>query len=595
MVAIAARRSLRRQRGAISVVAAFWLLVAVAALAVIDVGHLFFEKRSLQRVADLAAIAGSQRIAGSCADAQAAANSNAAANGFSTDASGATLNVTCGRWDTSANAAPSFFSTAGAPQNAVLVDIAQTVPYFFLGPSRTMTVEATAQATDVDAFTLSTGLAQLDTQQSVLLNSILGGLLGTQLALSVGDYQGLANARLSVHDLMVQLHATTVNELLGTSVTYQQLTAAMVSALTANGDTADATLLDTLAVAVPGNQSFNVGDGGTSSPGLLALSLADPQSAVDATLSPLDAVFVAAQISRSAPAGLSSAPPIINVDASTALVGVMPASLSLQILQPPALAIGEGPDANGNARTTARTAVITASLKLAPPVFSSFGLNLVVANVTVQALNNPLVLSLTSGEGDAALTDVDCSTTKPDSAVQIDVQPVVAKACLGTDSNCGGPINVVGVYAGSILTGQTKVAQIALGSTAGSGIGWLTVQPPGPQTISFTGVTGAAADGADTQTVNSNQVGSDLSSLTGSVLATVPNALQVTVLNLNLTSGQLTTLLTGVSNALTTTLQPVFASLDDVFVPVLGALGAQVGTATVHHNSLTCGAARIVS
>jgi uncharacterized membrane protein len=42
-------------------------------------------------------------------------------------------------------------------------------------------------------------------------------------------------------------------------------------------------------------------------------------------------------------------------------------------------------------------------------------------------------------------------------------------------------------------------------------------------------------------------------------------------------------------------LQPVFNLLDAVLVPTLSLLGVQVGTATVHNMSLTCGVAQLVN
>ncbi len=51
-----------RQRGAISVLAAMWLVVAIAALGAIDVGNVFFKQRSLQSAADMSASAAAQVV-----------------------------------------------------------------------------------------------------------------------------------------------------------------------------------------------------------------------------------------------------------------------------------------------------------------------------------------------------------------------------------------------------------------------------------------------------------------------------------------------------------------------------------------------------
>ncbi|WP_399686468.1 pilus assembly protein TadG-related protein, partial [Xenophilus sp.] len=47
----------RVQRGAVAVLGALWLLLAVTCLMVIDVGYLLWQQREVQRIADLAAMA----------------------------------------------------------------------------------------------------------------------------------------------------------------------------------------------------------------------------------------------------------------------------------------------------------------------------------------------------------------------------------------------------------------------------------------------------------------------------------------------------------------------------------------------------------
>ena len=74
----------------------------------------------------------------------------------------------------------------------------------------------------------------------------------------------------------------------------------------------------------------------------------------------------------------------------------------------------------------------------------------------------------------------------------------------------------------------------------------------------------------------------------------MPNTLQVTALGLNLTD-VVKPLLTALAPVLSAALQPVFALLDAVLVPTLSLLGVQVGTATVHNMSLTCGVSQLVN
>jgi uncharacterized membrane protein len=533
----------------------------------------YFARRSLQRTADLAALAAVQMISssGGCAAATTAAQQNAAANGFSAGGT-TTIATTCGRWDTSTN---TYFGTTGNPLNAVQVQTSQVIPYFFLGPSRAVTTTATALASNIDAFSLSTGIATINTQQSALLNAILGGLLNTSVALTVGNFQSLAGATIKLSDLMVALGASSMQGLLSTTVSYQQLMLAMVQALQAGGDTVDAAILQTLAVTVPGGQNITIGDNGPSAPGLLALGLSNPNAAATATINAFDALMVAAQIAQSNPSGTA---PVINVNAG--LAGV--AGLSLQITQPPVLAVGEGGTTTvggvSTARTVARTASINAVVTLLPIALQP--INLGVA--TISALSTPIVLNLKVAAGKATLSSVDCESSKAATNATIQVQPSIAALCLGTNSSCGGPIVLANISV--ILVGNVASVQLdALGPYS------LT---PGSTPIVFNGSSGSFDS---TASANSNPVGTDASALATPLLAALPSALHIEVFGNYDLSGLLTPLLSLVTTAVTPLLQTVFNLLDAVLIPTLSLLGVQVGTATVHNMSLTCGVPQLVN
>ncbi|PLZ03366.1 hypothetical protein CY652_06045 [Burkholderia sp. WAC0059] len=571
-------------RGAISIMAAIWLVVAVAALGAIDVGNAFFAHRALQRSADMAALAGVQKVAGSCAAAQSSALQNAAANGFAADSNGPPV-VACGRWSPGATS----LATNTEPPNAVQVQVTHNVPYFFLDGGRPLTASAIAEATNLDQFWLGTGVAQLDTQQSALLNALLGGLLDTSVDLGVIDYQNLAGAQLSIQNLMAALSVASRQGLLNTTVSYQSFVLAMAQALQTNGDTADATLLQQLAVAIPGGQDVTIGDGGTGAPGLLALELANPNSAASAVIDPLDALLVAAEISRSSPPGSTQPAPLIDLNLSTTLPGITGTGATLQIVQPPVIAAGE---VGGPTPTVARSAAVVLNLQLAPPAFQTLSLDIpAVGGVSVAALDTPIDLALTSAQATATLTGIDCEPTKSASSATIEVEPSVASICLGADPSCGSPINIASVTLNTAL-GSTPLATVALGSASPpSGVGPLSLAPGAAQSLTF------LADGSNaTQSVDSNAVGSDLSTLTTSLIGALPSALNVTALDGAVNVSDLTgPLLPALDPVLEAALSPVFSTLDAVLVPVLGTLGAQIGNATVHNIALTCGTARLVN
>lgn len=566
----------RRQHGAIAVLAVIWLSIAIVALGVIDIGNVYFVRRQLQRTADLAAMAAVQVLStpGACATATTAAQQNAASNGFTANGTSTVLSTTCGRWDTSSS---TYFATTGNPFNAVQVQTSQVVPYFFLGPARTVTATSTALASNIDALSLSTGIATINTQQSALLNAILGGLLNTSVSLSVGDMQSLATAHVSLQNLMVALGAANMQGLLATTVSYQTLMVAMVNALQAGGDTVNAAILQTLAVAIPGGQNITVGDGGQSAPGLLALGLANPNAATTATINAFDALLVAAQIAQRSPDGSLENAPVINVAASVAGL----ANISLQILNPPALAVGDGgtTTVNGvtNFRTIARTAAVSLNLSLAPlpPLYLGIA--------TISVLSTPVVLTLAVAPGTATLNPVDCESTKAATQATIEVTPGIASVCVGANASCTGSVNVASVS----LQGSASLVAITLNSLGPYKFS------PGTSPVTINGSSGSFD--VTPPPVNSDALGSDLATVSAKLFEQLPTALSVSVLGSSILGDLLTPILSVVTTALTPVLQGVFSLLNTLIVPTLSLLGVQVGTATVHNMSLTCGVSQLVN
>ncbi|MBI8390848.1 protein TadG, partial [Pseudomonas aeruginosa] len=87
-----------RQRGAIGILAATILLLAlICLLLVVDTGRLYLEQRNLQRVADVAALESASQgaLCGDQSSAQATSFAKASAmlNGFDADAAGSSLSA----------------------------------------------------------------------------------------------------------------------------------------------------------------------------------------------------------------------------------------------------------------------------------------------------------------------------------------------------------------------------------------------------------------------------------------------------------------------------------------------------------------------
>ncbi|WP_297467849.1 TadG family pilus assembly protein, partial [Acidithiobacillus sp.] len=211
-------RAGRGERGDIAIIAAIVMPIMILALAFgIDIGHMAYVQRNLQKIADMAAIAGAEDIS----NAAALATGNAVKNGLQT--SSTQITVTPGNWNPQIEMAPTYFSAAvpyGHQANAVQVQLSESVPYFFFfGPAKTVQAQAIAWVPNPAAgFSISSRVLNLNTQQSALLNGILGGLLGTSLNLSVAGYNALLGTTVSLGQLAQTLNVGTVNHLLSTNL-----------------------------------------------------------------------------------------------------------------------------------------------------------------------------------------------------------------------------------------------------------------------------------------------------------------------------------------------------------------------------------------
>ena len=306
--------------------------------------------------------------------------------------------------------------------------------------------------------------------------------------------------------------------------------------------------------------------------GLLQVSLADTQSALTATISPLDALFVAADIAQ---AGKSA------VNVSTGLnLGVATATLQVQVIQPPVLAIGEaGQTPAGAWRTSATTAQVRAFLKVTLGGLPGLQLGL------LGLLSPPIVIlpiNVYVGTGTAWLVSTQCLSTQSASNSVVGVQTGIANVCIGET-----PTNLSATAPYSCSPAKlVNVANIVTITMATS----LPAVVKSASSLTFDGIVGNTDD---YQTTNSNQVGGVLYNATSSFATQLSagNGLTLNVLgaSLPISSPVGQALLSFVLPLLT----PVFNALDTVLMPVLQLLGAQIGVSTVHDLSLACGQSQL--
>ncbi|HSU23883.1 MAG TPA: TadG family pilus assembly protein [Variovorax sp.] len=244
-----------RCAGSVLVQAALALSMLVGVLVGTELGWLFYLKREMQKAVDLAAMAGAQALATTdCAGARAVAVANGALN-LPAGLPLTTADVECGRWDPATYAAPTYYGTpaTGQAPNAVKVVMRRTpsllMPNLPGAQARTIAVQALATRRQPRAaLTIRSTLASVDAAQAPLLNAVLGGMLGGSLALDAVAYNGLATGRLKLLGYLDQLAlsmgvaAGDYDRVLDTAVPVGTLLQGAVTALTRQGDTAQATV-----------------------------------------------------------------------------------------------------------------------------------------------------------------------------------------------------------------------------------------------------------------------------------------------------------------------------------------------------------------
>ena len=347
-------RAGRGERGDIAIIAAIVMPIMILALAFgIDIGHMTYVQRNLQKIADMAAIAGAEDIP----NAQSLAQDNAVKNGLQTSSS-THITATQGNWNPQIETGPTYFSTAvpyGHQANAVQVQLSESVPYFFFfGPKKTVQAQAIAWVPNPAAgFSISSQVLNLNTQQSALLNGILGGLLGTSLNLSVAGYNALLGTTVSLGQLAQTLNVGTVNHLLSTNLNLPGL---YQGALTVLGNQANGGLLNSQNATGALQQIIGSTTNSTNIQlgKILNLGLADKNAAANAQVNLLGLITASAQ--------LANQQHFVDVPGVNVL-GL--ASLKLFIISPPKLAYGEpGQNPDGTWKTQAQTAQVALQLQV---------------------------------------------------------------------------------------------------------------------------------------------------------------------------------------------------------------------------------------
>ncbi|MES2907608.1 MAG: pilus assembly protein TadG-related protein [Pseudomonadota bacterium] len=388
----------QRQQGAVLIMTAGFMLLAVLCLAlVVDTGRLYVEKRELQKVADMAAIEAMARD-GACNTSTATtyATQSAARNDFVVGGTN-TLITACGQVSSSAGIRSVSATPFGGVDNAIQVTLTRSVPASLVvgglfGNNIMLTATAVAtKGVPLAALQLRTTTAAVDSAQGALLNTVVGGLLGGAVNVSVLGWNGLIGSQINLFDFLDQLKvdlgltAGGYNEVLAQNVTVGNILDATSTVLGRDSSTATSTLtaLSALKVgAIVNPVTVTLGK-------ILNLQTATPYAGADLDVNVFDLVQGSVQLANGSNA--------LVADVPITLPGFAAANLSTKVLEVPQLSSIGNPalakaDPLGLNKIYVRSAQIRSLVSVDLPALS--GLGSVVS--AVSAALSPITTLLTS-------------------------------------------------------------------------------------------------------------------------------------------------------------------------------------------------------
>jgi uncharacterized membrane protein len=372
-----------RQRGAMTILTIFIVLMSLGALAVLGLGQVVWEREELQRIADLAAKAAASDIDNASTNDFQAARDYAERNGLNPDEDSIDINCNVKGTDT--------LLPPNACQLSVLVRVTRTVPAAFLGNEP---VSAVAEATVAPFISGIVGTNLLSANFNGGALSPLLNEIGVKLGLDILGFRGILAS-----DLQVDL---------------QQL----AEGLGVSGGAGPLDLAALLNQPVTAAQLFNTASdiAGYDGPGLGSLN-----SPVLNSPFPLSNIISADQaIEANIPvasvrlgnlafaAALSSA---TLLSANTLQINLGD-TVRATVLQPPQLFVAVKSNTDGGILATAKTEQIRLTTKI----------------------NGVVDLSLTTGGGEVDVRQIECRLPQSDSAVLTNVRSSAVNVLLDLPS-----------------------------------------------------------------------------------------------------------------------------------------------------------------
>lgn len=548
------RRSFIAAKDGVSSILTAFCFVAVfgcAGLAT-DVGSVYLDSRRLQGTADVAALA----AMGDPTRASSIANATVNANNWP---QGTRVDTVLGSYtpDRSIPVAQRF-QRGGSGDTAVQVQVTSTTPLYFARlfiPSGQMTIVRRATAAEARLASFQIGSRLLSVQGGVA-NQVLSGLTGSQVSLSVMDYNALANADVDLLSYVVALHTN-----------YSAQAASFDQTLSQNIDTSDA--IDTLANLVH-NQNAR------ASRALQDIAEAASNSHLSGPLRRVVDLGPYAAQDHVSLAGTTRVS-VNALDLATAMLEIAGGDRQVR------LQLGSG--LPGIASTNAWLAVgerpnnspwLTVTDNGSPIIRTAQARLYIEANVrpALVALVNvriPILLELASAQ--ARLTDIQCGTGNGNRSVTLSVAPSLGSLSLGEIDT-----SRLDDFRSPMQTNPARLVDTGAVSVTGSahidvgGEQWFPVR--------FSG--GEIQSGAVKSVATRDAAQATVSSLLGRT-------------QLSVRAGGLGLGAPVVTPAIQNTLSTAAAPLDDLINSLSDLLGLRLGQADVRVNGVRCGGAALVA
>ncbi len=539
-------------------------LVGSAALGV-DLGDVYMKTRQLQGVADLAAMASVQSLDPTATSTPAAtAQTTATLNPWP---GGIVAQTVTGLYAANASvpAAQRFTATTASP-NAVQVTLRAPVPLYFASlligrSSVSVTRSAVAARAQFAALSIGSGLASLN---GGVANALLSALTGSQVQLSVLNYQALASADVDMLRYMpalqtrAGLQTLSFSQVLNSSVAPSAALSALADALASSGQAAAASAAQTLAAASTGlpatplSQILDLGpydsqdqttDGSGASLTVGSLSLAD-------------AILTASNGSR---------------QLSVPLNGLVPGVAQTTLW----LAIGQRPSQSSWLTVTAAGQVVVRTAQMRLYIQASLAPELLSAVTGGSLITLPIYVEAASAQ--AKLQGMQCPASASDQGMDLSVSPslgtyALAQADPTTLGNFAAPVALqTAQLLNAVLVRATAYSRVDIGGGQSS---W--------QAVHFTQADVAA------NTMKSVFTSDIAKASVASLLASTSAQVQTPVPTLGVSPVTISPLLQAI-------LVQAAPALDATIAQVEAMSGVRVGEADVWADGLRCRGSALVS